>query len=550
MKDKFRNAAAAVCFGLTIFLSASSYGNLFPFEPPRNFTINPKYIALHHPANTATINAQLYFDQGFTFLYAFNHDAAYWSFLKASESDPGMAMAYWGMALALGTNINMPVTLDRSKVAVAAIQKGIQLTGKGPESEQDYLNALAKRYSTDPNADQTQLAKNYSDAMRALSAKYPDDLDAAVLFAESLLDINPWNQWSFDGKPLEGTIEAVKKLESVLLRSPDHLGANHYYIHAIEASKHPESALMSALRLKTLLPSSGHIMHMPSHIYLLVGDYEKAARQNEAAIAADREYIREYGEIGIYPAHYLSHNYYFLSRALIMQGRFQGAKAAADELVKFYTPFFKSMPELEYYALAPLTVLITFHKWQEILDLPKPADELKMYEAVWRFGRGMAYARLGKVDQALEEQQKFLEVKEKLPDQQIFGYNKADNIVAIAENCLQAQIAEAQGNHATAVELLKKAVKEQDTLRYNEPPDWFFPVRETLGALLLRMEKPAEAEAVFREELTRHPRSGRALFGLKESLKAQSKSHDLYWVEQEYQKAWMYSDIPLTVNLL
>jgi len=207
-----------------------------------------------------------------------------------------MAMAYWGMALALGTNINLPVTADRSKVAVEAIQKALQAVNKGPESEKDYIDALAKRYSVDPHADQTKLARDYSDSMRKLSAKYPDDLDAAVLFAESLLDLNPWNQWSFSGKPLEGTMEAVRTLQAVLLRSPDHLGANHYFIHVVEASKHPEIALMSANRLGELLPSSGHILHMPSHIYLLVGDYEKAAQQNDLAIAADREYIRQYGE--------------------------------------------------------------------------------------------------------------------------------------------------------------------------------------------------------------------------------------------------------------
>jgi len=225
-----------------------------------------------------------------------------------------------------------------------------------------------------------------------------------------------------------------------------------------------------------------------------------------------------------------------------MQGRFQAAEAAAKDLVDFYSPFFKDMPELEYYALAPLTVLITFHRWNMILEMPKPADELKMYKAIWRFGRGMAYAHLGKVDQALEEQKQFMAEKGKLTEQDIFGYNSADKIITIAENCLESKIAEVQNNPAKAVDLLKRAVKEQDTLRYNEPPDWFFPVRETLGSLLLRMKKPAEAEVVFREELVRHPRSGRALFGLKECLKAQGKSHDLYWVDQEFQKAWMYSD--------
>jgi hypothetical protein len=461
-----------------------------------------------------------------------------------------MAMAYWGMALALGSNINMEITQNRSQVANAAIQKAIKLASNSPQSEQDYIHALASRYSKDLHADPKLLAIEYSKAMRELSNKYPDDLDAAVLFAESILDLNPWNQWSLDGKPLEGTMEAIRVLQSVLKKDPNHLGANHYYIHAVEASHHPEIALMSAERLKTLLPSSGHILHMPSHIYILIGDYLQAARSNEAAVAEDRAYIREYGMQGIYPLHYLSHNLYFLSRAYTILGRFEDARQAASELATFYVPHFNHMPDLEYYASAPLTVLIAFHKWKEILELPKPSDDMLMTKVLWHFGRALAYANLGDLSQAIKEQRMYLEEKKKLSVEQAFGYNKAFQILTIADHSLEAKLAEIQGNDLKAVEFLKKAVVEQDSLHYNEPPDWFFPIRETLGGLLLRMEKPAEAELIFREELERHPRNGRALFGLKESLRAQSKSYDLYWVNHEFEKAWLYSDIPLTINEL
>ncbi len=539
----------AACFGMLFFWGIGQlFGDEFPLNPPKNFVLNPEYIALHHPVTSSQVLAQLYFDQGLTFIYAFNHDAAYWSFFRASEVDPDMAMAYWGMALALGSNINMEITGQREKFAYETIQKALQRSANGPEQEQDYIRALAQRYSQDRNADKKQLAIQYSQAMQKLSNKYLDDLDAAVLYAESLLDVNPWHQWSSDGKPLEGTMDAIRTLQSVLKRDPDHLGANHYFIHAVEASPHPEIALLPAERLKRLLPSSGHILHMPSHIYLLVGDYAQAAQSNETAIAADRAYIRQYGMEGIYPLHYLSHNLYFLSRAYTMEGRFEDARLASNELTAFYGPHFKKMEDLEYYASAPLTVLITFHRWKEILDMQKPQENMKVTTALWRFGRAMAFATLGHFSQASQEQHFFLEEKSRITPEQVFGYNKANQILTIADYCLAAKLAEAQGNSNEAVSFLQQAVSVQDSLRYNEPPDWFFPIRETFGALLLRLQKPAEAEKIFRQELQRHPRSGRALFGLKESLKAQSKAYDEYWVNKEFQQAWKYSKINLNLN--
>lgn len=551
MKIKNFITEVFICVGLLgLFEFGSLCGEEFPFEPPQNFKVNPKYIAVSHPVTTSNTLAQLYFDQGFTFLYAFNRDAAYWSFLRAAEVDPDMPMAYWGMAFALGANINSAITEKRNEIAYKKIQKAIQLSSKTSESEQDYIRALARRYSNDPKADLKQLARDYSQAMGELSNKYRDDLDAAVLYAESILDTDPWNQWNLEGKPLKGTMIAVKKLQSVLKRDPDHLGANHYYIHVVEESPYPEIALMSAERLKTLLPSSGHILHMPSHIFILMGDYLQAARSNVAAIAADRDYIREYGTRGIYPVHYLSHNMYFLCRANTLLGRFEYAKEAAKELFEFYVPHFKSMQSLEYYASAPLTVLITFHRWKDILEMPKLTEDMPMTKALMTFGRALAFANLGEVSQAIHEQQLFLDEKRNLSPNQFFGSNHANRILKIAENCLEAKLAEVQGDFPKAVNELQKAVAEQDSLHYNEPPDWFFPVRESLGGLLLRMKKPAEAELVFREELKRHPRNGRALFGLRESLKALSKQNDLYWINKEFQDAWMYSHITLTIDEL
>jgi len=524
-----------ICLG-TFFLAEINgmEADNFPWTPPKNFVLQPKYIALHHPVATESILGQLYFDQGLTFIYAFNHDAAYWSFLRASEVDPNMAMAYWGMALSIGSNINMSITEQRGKIAHDLIQKAMQKVKNGPDVEKDYIQALSQRYSGDLNADEKTLDKQYR--------------HAAVLYAESLLDVSPWNQWTSDGKPLPGTMKAVDVLRSVLARMPDHLGANHFYIHAVEASHHPEGALISAERLESLLPSSGHILHMPSHIYVLVGDYEKAVMSNQAAVAADREYIREFGMSGIYPLHYLSHNLFFLSRSYTLQGRYNEALNAANELVDFYSSNFQKMKELEYYASAPLSVLITFHRWNEILDLPAPNENMQTITALWHFARAMAYANLGKLSEAKREQQEFFNKKNRIGESEVFGYNKVSLVLTIAEYSLTAAIARSQGAYDEAVDALKRAVAAQDSLNYNEPPDWFYPVRETLGGLLLSMQRYSEAENVFREELIRHPNSGRALFGLRESLRGQYKLVDSYWTNIEFQKAWQNSTIPLTIQ--
>lgn len=534
--------------GICLF-PAFNFADEFEFVPPKNFTLSPQYIAVYHPVNTQKKDAQLYFDQGLTFLYAFNHEAAYWSFLKASEIDPQMVMAYWGQALVLGSNINMEITSKREPMAFELVQKAGRLSENGPENEKAYISALKERYSNDPKADKKELALHYSEAMKKVVNQYPDDPDAAVLYAESLLDVSPWYQWSLEGIPQPGTNEAVAALESVLIRYPMHLGANHYYIHVMEASPYPSRALMSAERLKTLLPSSGHILHMPSHIFLLVGDYEQAAETNEKAIAVDREYIQKYGIMGIYPVHYLSHNYHFLSQAYSMQGNYQRAQKAAKELLELYLPHFEAMPELEEYASTLMFVYLRFHKWNELLNLPQPPKSMQITKALWHFGRGVAFASLGNLDQAIEEQKLFLKESE-VPSSTKYGYNYASQIFKLAQYYLDAKLAEAKNQSAGVIESLQKAVNEQDNLGYDEPPNWLFSVRDNLGAILLKKGQFAEAEQVFREDLRRHPRSGRSLFGLKNSLAGQLKWADYYWVDQSYQEAWRLSDTELTLDNL
>ena len=529
-------------------IQAAAYN--FPFHPPTNMVLEPTSVIVNHPVTTNNEKAQLFFDQGFTLLYAFNHEESYWSFQKAAELDPNMPMAYWGMAQALGPNINMDITEPREETANSLIQKAIKLldTVKVTENEKDYINALSFRYSDNPKANLDKLAMNYSKAMGNLVKKYPDDLDAAVLYGESLMDLNPWDQWTNNGKPKDNTTDIVSVLESVLKRDPDHLGGNHFYIHAVEASDHPERALMSAERLRHISPSLGHILHMPSHIYILVGDYNLAAICNEQAIAADKEYINQYGIQGTYPLHYMSHNMYFLARAYCLEGKLSSALEAAKELENFYDPHFKEMPELEFYSIATLSALLTFHKWNEILDLPPPNPDMKINTVLWHYGRAMAFASSDQKDNAEKEQNAFLDGNKNLPDNAEFGYNEAKTITKIAQNVLEAKIAEMKGDLAGAVAALKRAVDIQDGLHYNEPPDWYYPIRQSLGAVLFRQQRFKEAEQVFRDDLDKHPRYGRTLFGLLESLKAQSRPTDAWWVERSLRKAWQYSEVPLSIS--
>lgn len=539
----------ALLIGLfTLLFNLEIQSHEFPYKPPKPITLMEGLGNLHHPVTTKSPEAQRFFDQGLTLIYAFNHDFAYWSFQRAAELDPNMAMAYWGMALAIGPNINMDITPDREKKAYELIQKALTLTDDITENEKDYIKALSARYSSAANPDLKQLAIDYNKAMEEVVKNYPYDWDAAVLYAESGLDINPWHQWTPDGDPLKGILEIVSLLENVLKWEPNHLGANHYYIHAIEASRYPERALISAQRLRKMLPAAGHILHMPSHIYLLVGDYHTAAECNIEAIKADQAYIDNFGMVGIYPVHYMTHNMYFLSRAYALEGRYEDAKKAAEQLRRFYTPHFSSFPDMEYYETSTMFIMLRFHRWKELLDLSAPSEKMVVSTALWHFGRAMAYTALNDRTNAEHEKNIFLESKAKIPLSTVYGYNKAAPIFEIAEYQLNAKIAEVEGDSALALDSLGKAIDVQDELYYNEPPDWYFPIRESLGGLMLRNEQYSEAEIVFNADLEKHPRNGRSLFGLWKSLDGQSKPTDAFWIKREFEDAWKYSDTPLTIN--
>lgn len=505
--------------------------------------------SLHHPVSTKNAEAQRFFDQGLALVYAFNHDEAARSFKRAAALDPGLAMAWWGVGFALGPNINLPVDPEHEKAAYEAVQKAVALSSAAPANERGYIEALARRYSIDPKADLKQLDLEFKQAMGKLVNAYPDDLDAAVLYAESAMDLRPWKLWTMDGKPAPGTEEIVAMLESVLRRNPNHPGAIHYYIHAIEASPNPARALAYAPKLGSLMPAAGHLVHMPAHIYERVGDYQAAAQSNLAAAAADEAYFKEGGGQGIYSMYY-GHNLDFLAVAYSMQGRYGEAIATSNKLVEFVQPMVNQMPMLEPITAKSILMWERFHKWDEIMKQPEPAASLLSTGAVWHFARGVVFAGRGDITKAEVEQRAFLKLAQSVPADSMSSLNPTSKILLIAADVLGARIAEAKHDNQAALALFNKGIQDEDSLAYDEPPQWFHPVRESLGGFLLRNGNYAEAERVFRADLERNKLSGRSLFGLAESLKAQGKSQAAEAAQSDFESSWKNADTKLAVATL
>jgi hypothetical protein len=514
-----------------------------PPEPP------PRLMAglgdVHHPVSTKNKQAQEFFDQGLKLIYGFNHDEARRSFQEAARLDPKLAMAWWGAALTLGPNYNLPVDPEREKAGYDAAQRALALAASASEPERAYINALVVRYSNDPKADLHQLDRLYKEAMGRLSATYPDDLDAATLYAESMMNLNPWHLWTSDGKPAPGTDEIVSVLESVLKRAPDHLGANHYYIHAIEASPNPERALGSADRLPALAPAAGHLVHMPAHIQSRIGDHFGAARSNEAAVAADRKWLAQTHEPGVYPLMYYSHNFQFLAYAACMKGDFKEAADAAAKLVGNVGPYVKQMPMLEGFLPTPTLVLIAFEKWNDILKLPAPDPSMLMSTAIWHFARGIAQANLGKTAEAAEEQLAWQAAAAQIPGDATYDMlNTVSAVFKVHHDLLLAALAHSRQDPADTIDNLKRAVVADDALSYSEPPSWFPPVRPLLGRELIAQKKFGDAEKVLREDLKRNPRNGRSLAALRDCLASENRPYEAAQIEQQYRAAWVAAPPP------
>jgi hypothetical protein len=518
--------------------------------PPAATELHPGLGDYHFAITTSNAEAQSYFDHGIRLLYGFNHDEAARYFRRAAELDPQAAMPYWGLALSIGPNYNdTAVDENRARATYEAVQNAQRRAAGASDLERAYIAAMAKRYpSADPNSDWAALHRDYSDSMRAMVAKYPDDLDAATQFAESLMMLRPWQLWTLDGEPAPGTLELVAVLESVLRRNPDHPGANHFYIHAVEASRNLERAIPSAMRLMTLTPGAGHLVHMPGHIFLQTGDFDLAAEANEKASAADRAFVERTGATGMYPLMYWTHNIHFIAYARAQQGRYEDARRAALEMVSNIGNGDAEMQMLEGFRLYPAMIDLRFHKWEALLSAPAPAASQTLTHAFWRYARAMALAGQGKARDAAAEQRRFERERTALaPEAQYLLNNKAADLLSLAAATLEAQLAAERGETEKSLAAWRRAATLEAGLQYDEPPAWLYPTSQSLGAALLRAGQGAAAEQEFRKALATRPRDGRLLFGLWQSLLAQQRAAEATLVEAQYEAAWKGATAPLTV---
>lgn len=505
----------------------------------------------HFPVSTSVPLAQRYFDQGLTLAYAFNHAMAALSFREAARLDPKCALCYWGAALVLGPNINSPMVEEDAPNAWQAVQKALQLSADPAVSEKErgYIRALAKRYAKQPVEDRSALDRAYAQAMRDLARQYPDDSDVQTLFAEALMDLHPWNYWQKNGEPQPWAPEILSVLEAALAKEPKHIGANHFYIHMVEASPHPERGLASADRLGDLVPGAGHLVHMPAHIYINIGRYHDASLANQRAIEADEAFLAEVNVEGIYPQAYVPHNHHFLWASATMEGNselaIQAAREAAAQVDK-ETMHRPGWGALQHYYALPLYALARFGKWQEIQHQPRPEGNLKYPSGVWHYARGLAFVRTKQLEQAAKalEELKAIAKDPALSEVKIWEVNSLSDVLRIAAAVLEGELAAERADYETALSVLRQAVALEDSLNYNEPSDWYYPVRHSLGAVLLEAERPGEAEAVYREDLRRNPQNGWALFGLAQSLRAQGK--EASEIERRFKKAWRHADVTLT----
>jgi tetratricopeptide (TPR) repeat protein len=507
---------------------------------------------------TTSPEAQKYFDQGLTWAYAFNHDEAIRSFEHAASLDPTCAMAYWGVALCNGPHINNALMDEaRSKAAWDALQKAQERSAGASPVEKALIAALANRYA-DPGKgkipltfeERADLDKAYADAMAKVWAQYPGDADVGNLYAEALMDLRPWDLWDKDGSPRPETPVVQRTIERVLEIQPNHPGANHLYIHACEASREPQKAVPAADRLRTLVPASGHLVHMPAHIDVRVGRWDQAAEQNRQASRIDNKYREISPRQGFYRL-YMAHNDHFLAWTCQMLGRKQEALTAArDMLRKVPEEWLKqNAPIADTVAAIEVETLVRFGEWDEVLKVQKPPEILPITVALWHFGRATAYNAKGQMSEARSEQDAFRRAVAAVPQDAMKAINKAHDVLAIADLVLDGEILYRDGDINTAVEKLREAAKLEDKLMYMEPPDWLQPSRHALGAVLLASERYSDAEEVYREDLKHWPENGWSLYGLSQALKAQHKP-EAATVEERFKKSWAHADTQIGASCL
>lgn len=559
MFPRFSACVLAAAGAITLFACASpprSTDAAAPSEQPKLqaplFNDLGSYTV---PITTSVPMAQRFFDQGLTLTYGFNHAEAVRSFREAARLDPECAMCYWAIAFALGPNINMPMVDEAVPEAHSAAEKALRLSHHASPREQALIRALVNRYAPPPVKDRSALDRAFADAMREVTRQFPDDAEAQTLFAESLMDLSPWDYWLPNGDPKPATREMTAALEHVLAATPDHPGANHLYIHVIEASANPDRAEAAADRLGPLAPGAGHLVHMPSHIYIRVGRYHDAAVANIKAGEADTSYIAQCQAQGVYPLLYHPHNWHFLWAAATFAGKKEWAERGASrtrELMGTHQhddPMFG--PYIQHFWLTPLYHQVRFGEWDKILAASEPQD-LPYPRAIWHYARGMAYAGKSDVKSARQEllaMQPYVE-NPALAGVQVSIRNNAQQLAAIARLVLAGTVEEHDGKLDRAIQMLGEARDLEDALGYNEPEDWHYPVRQILGAVQLEAGKPADAERTYREELARHRENGWSLFGLQQSLIAQERTEEAAAVGRRLTTAWAGADIQLTASMV
>lgn len=503
--------------------------------------------------STSAEKAQTFFDQGLRLTYAFNHAEAHRSFMEAARLDPDAAMAFWGQAYTLGPNINDPLPDDERKMnAFKALQRAQKAADKASPKEQALIKALALRYSDDMGKDITELNMAYMEAMAEVVKRFPEDADVQTLYAAAIMNTMPWNYWNNDGSPAPNTLKGKAALEKAVEINSDHPGAHHYYIHMVELPQ-PDLAVPSADRLGELMPAAGHLVHMPSHIYIRVGRYLDAVESNQKAILADEDYISQCYSQGMYPLGYYPHNLHFLWSAASLLGNSETAIDAAKKTAeKVPTGELETLPFLQDFASTPLLAYTRFGKWNEILTIPYQGDDYKHLKLIWHYARSIAFLRKNNLKEAKEELQAIETMKDDPElDNVIANYtNPTSNIAKVAHEVVSGEVAAAEGNLSKAIEHLEKAVELEDQLIYSEPAPWHIPSRQTLGAILIKAEKYGEAEKIYKEDLEQLRQNGWSLMGLYQSLKAQNKMDEANKIKEEFDKAWEHADFEIESSVL
>jgi tetratricopeptide (TPR) repeat protein len=494
------------------------------------------------PISTKVPLAQRYFDQGMRLTYAFNHAEAIRSFRAAIAADPSCAICWWGVAFALGPNINAPMDPASGAEAYKAAREAKRLAGRASAKERAFIDAIVARYGKDPAADRAKLDTAFAMAMRRVADRYPDDQDAQAVAAEAMMDLSPWNYWEKDGRPRPMTADLVRRIEGVLAVNPNHPGACHYYIHAVEAVA-PEKAVPCAERLAGLMPGAGHLVHMPAHIYIRTGRFGDAVTANEHAVHADEAYIADQRPNGIYPAGYYPHNYHFLAFAATMSGQSAVAIHASKDLAAKVSPEIAKVA-LFLQGMIPFSelTLVTFGRWDEVLKAPAPPADLPVATGLHHYARGTAFAATGRATDAARELAVVQAELAKIPATDV----DARRILDIGQHSLQGEMALRGGKPAEAVAHFEAAAKVEDQILYSEPPLWYYPVRESLGQAYLAAGRPADAEQAFRKDLELFPGNVWSAYGLLQAQRAQGKWADAAATDAAYRKVAAKADVTLT----